>query len=124
MTAATEGSICIIDDDADVRNSLRALLSTHDFQVLDFPSADAYLASAQSEAIACFLLDVQMPGTTGVELLEHLRDNGVKTPAIFLTANGTTRSSRFARAGVIAVLRKPVSDEELLKHIRVALAGG
>jgi len=122
MARETGKRICIIDDDADVRNSVRALLESYEFPTIDFPSATDFLAATPPADIGCFLLDLQMPGMTGLELLEHLRSTGVDTPAIMVTANGQRLAHRFVRAGALAVLRKPIGDVELLHWIRKALA--
>jgi len=122
MSYPPEKSICIIDDDADVRDSVRALLESYGFRTISFSSAGEFLSASPAADIGCFLLDLHMPGMTGLEFLEHLRNTGIQTPAIMVTANGNKLSSRFARAGALAVLRKPIGDEELLQWVRKALA--
>jgi len=114
--------VCVVDDDDDVRNSLRALLESSGFAVETFSSAAQFLESASGSRAACLLLDLQMPVMSGLELLELLRARAIWTPAIFLTANGFKLERRIANTQALAVLRKPVDDEELLRWLEKASA--
>lgn len=109
-----------VDDDDDVRDSMRVLLESFGFTVRAFASAAEFLSHPESEKADCLLLDLQMPGMTGLELLEQLRARGVRTPAILVTANDEDLGSRPARAKVLTVLHKPVADNELLQWIERA----
>ncbi len=115
--------ICIVDDDGDVRDSTRVLLESSGFVVRDYPSAGEFLKSSINDDIGCLLLDLHMPGMTGLELLENLRARNIQTPAIIVTANDDKLTARVARAGVLKTLRKPVDDSELLLWVESALAG-
>ena len=75
-------TICIVDDDDAVRDSMRALLESHRMRVRDFNSGSALLSSDALEGIDCFVLDYQMPGMNGLELVEALRRRGVGSAAI------------------------------------------
>jgi two-component system response regulator FixJ len=80
------------------------------------------LGDAAATDAACFLLDFQLGGMTGLELLERLRARGVQTPAIIITANASLSDRRYQRANVLAVLRKPAPAADLLHWIEKACA--
>lgn len=114
--------ICIVDDDDAIRESLRLLLEAFRFEVADFPSPNAFLNEAGHSAYDCLLIDLQMPGMSGLELLELLRSRRVPTPAILITGNFDPRlAQRVKDAKVLAVLAKPVSLEDLFAHVERAL---
>lgn len=111
-----------VDDDDDVRDSMRVLLESFGFLVRTFASPAEFLRDPECGKADCLLLDLQMPGMTGLELLNQLRTRGVRTPAILITANDDNLESRQARATVLTVLHKPVADDELLQWIERACA--
>ena len=111
-----------VDDDDDVRDSMGVLLESFGFTVRTFASAAEFLRDPECGKADCLLLDLQMPGMTGLELLERLRARGVGTPAILITANDENLETRPARAKVLTVLHKPVTDDELLQWIERACA--
>ena len=114
--------ICIVDDDEAVRDSLRALLETHLLEVCEFGSADALLAHERIGAFACFIVDFQMRGMNGLELLEALRARGAAQRAIVISAvKAAASDERMDRAGVIAWLVKPVPERELMVWINRAI---
>jgi FixJ family two-component response regulator len=111
-------TICIVDDDDAVRDSMRVLLESHRMVVRDFNSGPALLSSDVLEGIDCFILDYQMPGMNGLELAEALRRRGVGSAAILVSALGVSGAAeRLRRAGVIAALTKPLSEAELIDWI-------
>ena len=115
--------ISIVDDDASMRESLTSLLRSHGFAVLTFASAEEFLQSGQAPATRCLLLDVRMPGMSGLELQERLA-GGRRTPIIFLTAHGDEQArARALRAGAVDFLSKPFSEHALLDAVRAALGG-
>jgi FixJ family two-component response regulator len=113
----------VIDDDEAVRESLEALLMASGFETETYRSAEDFLARAPSDR-GCLLLDVNMPGMSGIDLLQHLADHGRPTPAVLLTANPDQRLRQRARQlGAAAFLSKPVTETDLLSAIADAKAG-
>jgi two-component system response regulator FixJ len=107
----------VIDDDEAVRESLEALLMTSGFEVEIYSSAEDFLTRAASHD-GCLLVDVNMPGMSGLDLLQHLAGNGRRTRAVVLTANPDERLRfRAHQLGVTAYLKKPVTESDLLSAI-------
>lgn len=117
--------VCIVDDDDDVRDSLKALLEAHGLRVRDFASALAFLEGEGARDCGCLLLDLHMPAMSGLELLECLRAEDVDIPALMITGQSDPAlSPRLQRAGLLGILPKPVSEGELLTSIAGAMAFG
>ena len=115
--------ISIVDDDEPVRDSMRLLLESLGFRARDYASAQNLLDDPDGIDCSCLVLDLQMPGMSGLELLEMLRSRGVRVPALLVTANGDPKlESRIERAGILATLAKPVSENLLLEWIERACA--
>jgi DNA-binding NtrC family response regulator len=120
---SARGLIYIVDDDASVRNGLDNLLRSAGFAVQSFSSAREFLASARADVPSCLLLDVQLPGLSGLDLQQELAKSGVQIPIIFITSHGDIPMSvRAMKAGAIEFLTKPVNDEDLLDAIQQAVA--
>lgn len=114
--------ICIIDDEDAIRDSLRLLLESYRFAVTDFASPAAFLSAQCNGDFDCMLVDLHMPGMTGLELLELLQSRGTTMPAILITGNyDPTLSGRVQKTGIFAVLTKPVSIDRLLVQIDQAI---
>lgn len=105
--------IFVIEDDEGVRQSTQALLEASGFSVRTFANAEELLAAGTAGEAGCLVLDHNLPGMTGIELIETLRAQGLKMPAIMITSNGTKLGVRAAHAGVTAVLRKPLAADGL-----------
>lgn len=115
--------IHVIDDDEAVRESLDALLSAFGFDAETYSSAEDFLSRASTNP-GCLILDINMPGMNGLDLLEQLVDKGWQTPAIILTANPDERLRQRARElGAVAYLTKPVTEQDLLGAIEGAKGG-
>ena len=115
--------VCLIDDDLSVRESLSNLLRSAGLNIETFSSAEEFLASARLEALACLLVDVRLPGITGLDLQQRLLSSEIKIPIIFLTGHGDIPVAvRAVKAGALEFLTKPFDDEYLLETIRSAIA--
>jgi two-component system response regulator FixJ len=113
----------LVDDDLSIRRSLPRLLKSLGVETVAFASAEAFLQAAPWLPEACLILDVQMPGMKGWDLVEHLRISGSTLPVIIITAyNDAQTHDRAARAGIVAYLRKPFDDQALLEALRQAYA--
>jgi FixJ family two-component response regulator len=113
--------IAIVDDDESVRESLTGLIESFGLAAEAFGSAEEYMHSGQVGQTACAVLDIRLPGMSGLELQRLLsRDNPV--PVVLISAHADTRTRTEALAGgAIDVLKKPFSEEELLAALSIAL---
>ena len=117
----TTPSIYVVDDDESARTGLGRLLRSVGFRVTTFVSAQEFLDHGQVENGALLVLDVRMPGISGLELQKRLSARGSKLPIIFLTAFEDPQArSEALKAGSIAFLQKPVDEETLLEAIKRA----
>ena len=115
--------IYIVDDDEAVRDSLRALLESCDFQVQDFGSAMEFLARKNGTPGDCLLLDLHMPQVDGLTLLEKMRAAGLRLPTIVITGRSDpVLKQRALQSGAFALFDKPVAEDALLKAIDLAIA--
>jgi DNA-binding response OmpR family regulator len=118
-----EPEVVVIDDDKATREALESLLQSAGLRVDAFSSVKAYVASARSVPPACLVLDVLMPGQSGLAFQEDLAKTGVSPPVIFISGNADIHMSvRAMKAGAIEFLTKPVRHEELIEAIRLAIA--
>ena len=114
--------ISIVDDDESVRDAIKSLLKSIGFRVAVFASAEGFLHSGQLQATACLILDVRMPGMSGLELQRQLAAAQWRIPIIFITAHDEEAArAQVLQACVVDCLRKPFSEEALLNAIRSAL---
>jgi len=114
--------VFVVDDAASVRDSLKAMLGAADFEVQTYPSAEAFLAAYRPGERECLLLDVKLPGASGLELQAALQQRNFGLPIIFLTAHADIRASvRAIKAGAVDFLLKPASGAELLERVLTAL---
>ena len=117
--------ILIVDDDADVRDSLRALLESAGFEVRDFASAKGVLADTTLAEGACLIADIRMPDMDGLSLQEELVNRRVGLPVIIVTGHGDVPLAvRAMKAGAVDFIEKPFDDELLLQSIKRALSLG
>jgi FixJ family two-component response regulator len=114
--------VFVVDDDHRVREALSSLISSAGLRVAVFNSAAEFLESEKPDAPACLVLDLQLPGTSGLELQQQLV-TGDAPPIIFITGHGDIPSSvRAMKAGAIEFLSKPFGEQELLQAIAGAIA--
>src|SRR6266568_4755750 len=115
--------IYVVDDDVSVREGLESLLRSAGFSVQTFSSAQEFLASARADVPSCLVLDVQLPGLSGLDLQQELAKADVQIPIIFLTGHGDIPMSvRAIKAGALEFLTKPFNDEDLLNAIQQGIA--
>ena len=122
MSVEQSRLVCIVEDDADVRASVRLLLEATGYRVVEFANAEAFLRATDGRDAACLVFDLYMGGMTGLDLLERLRSEGVQTPALIVTADGRDLDARCARAGALALLHKPAVASEMLAWVAHACA--
>jgi FixJ family two-component response regulator len=114
--------ITIIDDDASFRHSAARLIRAMGHRVQTFANAVEFLKCKNPETTSCIVLDICMPGLSGLELQEKLADEGVEIPLIFVTGHGDIPMSvRAIKAGAIEFLTKPIRDHALLESIEQAI---
>jgi len=120
----TRQTIVLIDDDESVRRALQRLLRAAGWHVETFAAAEQFLDSLAQPAPACLVVDVHLPGLSGLELHQRLQAEGRAVPVVFISAFGDERMRAQAReAGAIAFLDKPFQEECLLEAVAQAAAG-
>jgi FixJ family two-component response regulator len=119
---ATKATIFIVDDDPSIRLALENLVSSIGQPVETYAAAQDFLRDCPRNPAGCLVLDVQMPGLSGLDLQRELSHAGIYLPIIFITGHGDIPTSvRAMKAGAVEFLTKPVSDSELLAAIDQAL---
>jgi two-component system response regulator FixJ len=121
--AVSPGAVVVIDDHDSVRHSLRALLETDGLSVTDYATAETYLADGPPHRGDCLVVDVNMPGMSGLELQEELVRRNARLPLIVMTGNADIKLAvRAMKAGALDFLEKPFDELVLLATIRRAIA--
>lgn len=121
----TEGVVHVVDDDASVRDSLGLLLGLRGYRTQSYATGEALLASAESLADGCIILDLRMGALSGLDVQRELTARGVTLPVIVLTAHGDAGSARDAlKGGAVEFLEKPADDVMLVQAIESALNAG
>jgi len=122
MNAST-ATVYLVDDDEAVRSALRLLLKSAGYVTASFDSAQEYLSCYSTEQPGCLVLDVRMPGMSGLELQQELNRRGAIIPVIFISGHGDIPMAVEAiHAGAFDFLQKPFKDQELLDRVAKALA--
>jgi nitrogen regulation protein NR(I) len=117
--------ICLIDDDASARAALERVFTGEGYEVVSYPDGDRGLAAALEEDFDCVLTDLRMPGVSGLELIDTLRDELPNLPVVLMTAHGTTETAIEAtRRGAFDYILKPFEMEELFPVLARAAAAG
>jgi FixJ family two-component response regulator len=115
--------VFVIDDDRMIRDGLQSLIRSVGLRVETFASAQDFLGAQRPDAPACLVLDVRMPGLSGLDLQLKLRDDGIPIPIIFITGHGDIPMSvRAMKEGAHEFLTKPVRGQDLLDSVQKALA--
>ena len=121
----TQPVVAIVDDDEFIQRALTRLLYAAGWHAVTFTSAEAFLQTSMEVSPACLVLDVWLPGMTGVELLEHLVATGSLLPAVIITARDDLQMRlRAMQAGAVAYLLKPLEGSEILQALQKARTGG
>ena len=119
---STEPVVFVIDDDASVRDSLQNLLETVELHAELFDSTQAFIDFHRTDVVSCLILDVRLPGLTGLEFQNELLKMGISLPIIFITGHGDIAMSvRAMKLGAVEFLTKPFRDQDLLEAVRAAL---
>jgi RNA polymerase sigma factor (sigma-70 family) len=114
--------VFVVDDDPSVRSSLKFLLSTVGLEAETFNSADSFLRKKPADVPSCLVLDVRLPGLSGLDFQRELAARNIRLPIVFLTGHGDIPMSvRAIKAGAVEFLTKPFRDQDLLDAVRVAL---
>ena len=117
--------VCVIDDESSIRESLSNLLHSVGLNVQAFASAQEFLTNRPREALSCLVLDVQLPGISGLDLQQKLATGDAQVPVIFITGYGDIPMTvRAMKAGAIEFLTKPFRDEDLLRAVDQAIGRG
>ena len=118
----TDGVVFIVDDDASMRESLKNLIRSVGLRVELFASAQEFLAKKRPEVASCLVLDVRLPGLSGLDLQRRTTETGMDIPIIFITGHGDIPMSvRAMKAGAVEFLTKPFREQDLLDAIQQAL---
>jgi FixJ family two-component response regulator len=121
MTAG-DARVFVVDDDHAVRTALKRLITSLGFTVEAFESAKAFLERGVHEGPSCLVLDVRMPGMSGLELQERLRSGDRRIPIVFITGHGSISMSVGAmKAGAVDFIEKPFEDQRLVDAINAAI---
>ena len=122
-SAAPDQTVYIVDDDDALRDSLVWLLESNAHHVEQYASAEAFLAAYHGEMAGCIVLDVRMPGMSGLELYERLRERHARLPVVFITGHGDVQMAvSMLKKGAVDFIEKPFSDRDMLKLIDQCLA--
>jgi FixJ family two-component response regulator len=113
--------VAVIDDDQSVRESLPDLLREFGYLVDDYSSAEDFLAADRIAAYTCLILDISMPGMSGLQLQRELRERKHEVPIIFITAHGDQDVQRRLRDDGVECLLKPFTDTALLEALQKVL---
>ncbi len=122
MTNSVAEMVFVIDDDESIREALKSLIRSVGLSVEPFASAQDFLESSRPDVPSCLILDVRMPGLSGLDLQRDLAEAHIHVPIIFITGHGDIPMSvRAMKAGAVEFLTKPFRDQDLLDAIQQAL---
>src|SRR6266404_3490374 len=114
--------VFVVDDDPSVRRAIKRLIGSEGLQVELFGSAQEFLKSRRPDAPSCLVLDIKLPGISGLDFQRQLVETGIRIPIIFITAHGDIPMTvRAMKAGAVEFLTKPFRDRDLLDAIQIAL---
>ncbi len=117
-----EAVIAIVDDDPSARRGLQRLIRSAGWKAVSFASAQEFLARPRADAPSCLVLDLQLPGLSGLDLQKRLAEVGLDIPIVFLTGHGNIPASVQAmKAGAVEFLTKPIDEQDLFRAIQEAI---
>ena len=117
--------VYVVEDDESIRRAIARLLKSVGYRASTFESAEDFLDSTAGAGEGCLVLDIRLPGMTGLDLQEKLASSGAKYSVIFITAHDQPQwQERAKKAGALAFLKKPFEDQSLLDAIETAYAKG
>ncbi len=120
--AETQSVVYVLDDDSDVRNAMDTLMRSVGYKVRTFASAAEFLGAKLSDAPGCLVLDVRMPGMSGLDLQSEMTKANVDMPIIFITGHAVVAMAvKVMKAGAVEFLTKPFRDQDLLDSIQHAV---
>jgi FixJ family two-component response regulator len=120
---SSDNRVYIVEDDPSMRNALKNLLRSVGLEAQLFPSAQEFLDADRPDVPSCLILDVRLPGTSGLDLQKELIASNTHLPIIFITAHGDIPMSvRAMKLGAVEFLTKPFRDQDLLDAIQTSLA--
>lgn len=115
-------TVFIVDDDPSIGAALSNLLEAVGYRTVRFETAEAFVAASVPDTSGCLVLDVRMPGMSGIEFQDRLEDLGIRSPVVFITGHGDVPTTvRAMKAGAIDFLTKPFHDVELLDAVSRAI---
>ncbi|HEY4783111.1 MAG TPA: response regulator, partial [Chthoniobacterales bacterium] len=117
-----DSTVFVVDDDPSVRRAIKRLIESEGLQVEVFGSAPEFLQGRRPDAPSCMVLDIRLPGITGLDFQRQLAESNIRIPIIFITGHGDIPMTvRAMKAGAVEFLTKPFRDQDLLDAIHVAL---
>ena len=123
MASAEIPTVFVVDDDANVRTSMQGLLKSAGLRSECFETAEQFLQRKPSKGPSCLILDVSLPGMSGLDFQQKLRNSGLQIPIIFVTGYGDIPMTvKAMKSGAVEFLTKPFEDQELLDAVQQALA--
>lgn len=123
IAPAQQATVFIVDDDSDVRRAVSLLVRSVDLDAVSFSSAQEFLDKYDDQKPGCLILDVRMPGMTGLQLQQEMAARGIRLPVIFVSAHGEIpTATAVIRAGAVDFIPKPFSPQTLLERIHEAIS--
>ena len=118
----TQGVVAVVEDDFGMREALTRMLKAAGYEARAYESAEAFLQCGSFADLRCLVVDIHLPGASGIDLQRRLEEDGQESPVIFITAHDTARLRREAEElGAIAFLAKPFEGRQLLDAVGEAL---
>ena len=123
MTSANTATVFIVDDDASIRAAIQGLLKSAGLRSECFETAEKFLERKPPDGPSCLILDVSLPGVSGIVFQQQLKKAGIQIPIIFVTGHGDIPMTvKAMKSGAVEFLTKPFGDQQLLAAIQLALA--